>query len=106
MHLVPRDLPLVPLLLPVVAIGLFPLVMLPLLGFLGFKLQVRITESQYDVVSFHRIDTRATDDGGDAGILGCGNPVDLFRFKRAQATDLDIQGAARYCSRPKTAHIY
>jgi hypothetical protein len=36
MHLVPRDLPLVPLLLPVVAIGLFPLVMLPLLGFLGF----------------------------------------------------------------------
>jgi hypothetical protein len=27
---------LVPLLLPVVAIGLFPLVMLPLLGFLGF----------------------------------------------------------------------
>ena len=29
-------LPLVPLLLPVVAIGLFPLVMLPLLGFLGF----------------------------------------------------------------------
>ena len=31
-----RDLPLVPLLLPVVAIGLFPLVMLPLLGFLGF----------------------------------------------------------------------
>ena len=31
-----RDLALVPLLLPVVAIGLFPLVMLPLLGFLGF----------------------------------------------------------------------
>jgi hypothetical protein len=31
-----RDLPLVPLLLPVIAIGLFPLVMLPLLGFLGF----------------------------------------------------------------------
>ena len=31
-----RDLPLIPLLLPVVAIGLFPLVMLPLLGFLGF----------------------------------------------------------------------
>jgi hypothetical protein len=31
-----RDLPLVPLLVPVVAIGLFPLVMLPLLGFLGF----------------------------------------------------------------------
>ncbi|TMJ04568.1 MAG: hypothetical protein E6G97_06345 [Alphaproteobacteria bacterium] len=36
MRLVTRDLPLVPLLLPVVAIGLFPLVMLPLLGFLGF----------------------------------------------------------------------
>ena len=36
MRLVARDLPLVPLLLPVVAIGLFPLVMLPLLGFLGF----------------------------------------------------------------------
>ena len=33
MRLVTRDLPLVPLLLPVVAIGLFPLVMLPLLGF-------------------------------------------------------------------------
>jgi hypothetical protein len=31
-----RDLALVPLLLPVVGIGLFPLVMLPLLGFLGF----------------------------------------------------------------------
>jgi hypothetical protein len=31
-----RDLALVPLLLPIVAIGLFPLVMLPLLGFLGF----------------------------------------------------------------------
>jgi hypothetical protein len=31
-----RDLPLIPLLLPIVAIGLFPLVMLPLLGFLGF----------------------------------------------------------------------
>jgi len=36
MGLTTRDLPLVPLLLPVVAIGLFPLVMLPLLGFLGF----------------------------------------------------------------------
>ena len=36
MRLVTRDLPLVPLLLPVVAIGLFPLVMLPLLGYLGF----------------------------------------------------------------------
>jgi len=31
-----RDLPLVPLLLPVVAVGLFPLVMLPLIGFLAF----------------------------------------------------------------------
>src|SRR3954463_12360984 len=36
MRLVSRDLPLIPLLLPVAAIGLFPLVMLPLLGFLGF----------------------------------------------------------------------
>lgn len=36
MRLTSRDLPLAPLLLPVVAIGLFPLVMLPLLGFLGF----------------------------------------------------------------------
>jgi hypothetical protein len=36
MRLTTRDLPSVPLLLPVVAIGLFPLVMLPLLGFLGF----------------------------------------------------------------------
>jgi len=36
MRLTARDLPLIPLLLPVVAIGLFPLVMLPLLGFLGF----------------------------------------------------------------------
>ena len=36
MRLVSRDLPLIPLLVPVVAIGLFPLVMLPLLGFLGF----------------------------------------------------------------------
>lgn len=36
MRLTSRDLPLIPLLLPVVAIGLFPLVMLPLLGFLGF----------------------------------------------------------------------
>jgi hypothetical protein len=31
-----RDLALVPLLLPIVAVGLFPLVMLPLLGILGF----------------------------------------------------------------------
>jgi hypothetical protein len=31
-----RDLALVPLLLPIVAVGLFPLVMLPLLGVLGF----------------------------------------------------------------------
>jgi hypothetical protein len=31
-----RDLPLVPLLLPVVAVGLFPLVMLPLIGYLAF----------------------------------------------------------------------
>ena len=36
MRLMTRDLPLVPLLLPVIAVGLFPLVMLPLLGFLGF----------------------------------------------------------------------
>jgi hypothetical protein len=36
MHASTRDLPLVPLLLPVVAIGLLPLVMLPLLGFLRF----------------------------------------------------------------------
>src|ERR1044071_8041973 len=36
MRLVSRDLPLLPLLLPVVAIGLFPLVMLPLLRVLGF----------------------------------------------------------------------
>jgi hypothetical protein len=36
MQLANRDLPLVPLLLPVVGVGLFPLVMLPLLGFLGF----------------------------------------------------------------------
>ena len=36
MRLKTRDLPLVPLLLPVIAVGLFPLVMLPLLGFLGF----------------------------------------------------------------------
>ena len=36
MRLVNHDLPLVPLLVPVVAIGLFPLVMLPLLGYLGF----------------------------------------------------------------------
>jgi len=31
-----RDLPLVPLLVPVVAVGLFPLVMLPLIGYLAF----------------------------------------------------------------------
>jgi hypothetical protein len=31
-----RDLPLVPLLVPVVALGLFPLVMLPLIGYLAF----------------------------------------------------------------------
>src|ERR1044072_2560280 len=36
MRLDTRDLPLVPLLAPVVALGLFPLVMLPLLGYLGF----------------------------------------------------------------------
>jgi len=36
MPLTTRDWPLVPLLLPIVAVGLFPLVMLPLLGFLGF----------------------------------------------------------------------
>lgn len=36
MRLDTRDFPLVPLLAPVVAIGLFPLVMLPLLGYLGF----------------------------------------------------------------------
>jgi hypothetical protein len=36
MRLITRDLPLVPFLLPIIAIGLFPLVMLPLLGFLGF----------------------------------------------------------------------
>lgn len=36
MRLVNRDLVLVPALIPVVAMGLFPLVMLPLLGFLGF----------------------------------------------------------------------
>ena len=36
MRLMTRDLPLVPLLLPVVAVGLFPLVMLPLIGFLAF----------------------------------------------------------------------
>ena len=36
MRLTTRDLPLVPLLTPVIAIGLFPLVMLPLLGYLGF----------------------------------------------------------------------
>jgi hypothetical protein len=31
-----RDLVLMPLLLPIVAIGLFPLALLPLLGFIGF----------------------------------------------------------------------
>lgn len=36
MRLQARDLPLIPLLLPVVAVGLFPLVMLPLIGYLGF----------------------------------------------------------------------
>jgi hypothetical protein len=36
MRLMTRDLPLVPLLLPVVAVGLFPLVMLPLIGYLAF----------------------------------------------------------------------
>ena len=36
MRLDTRDFPLVPLLAPVVAVGLFPLVMLPLLGYLGF----------------------------------------------------------------------
>ena len=36
MRLMTRDLPLVPLLVPVVAIGLFPLVMLPLIGYLAF----------------------------------------------------------------------
>jgi hypothetical protein len=36
MRLVNHDVVLVPVLVPVVAVGLFPLVMLPLLGFLGF----------------------------------------------------------------------
>ena len=36
MRLMTRDLPLVPLLVPVVAVGLFPLVMLPLIGYLAF----------------------------------------------------------------------
>jgi hypothetical protein len=31
-----RDLALVPLLLPIAAVGLFPLMLLPLLGFIGF----------------------------------------------------------------------
>lgn len=31
-----RDVALIPFLLPIVGIGLFPLVMLPLLGYLGF----------------------------------------------------------------------
>src|ERR1700745_1390291 len=36
MRLATRDLPLVPLLARLVAVGLLPLVMLPLLGYLGF----------------------------------------------------------------------
>ena len=36
MRLVTRDLPLVPVLLPVIAIGLFPLTLLVLVGYLGF----------------------------------------------------------------------
>lgn len=36
MRLMTRDLPLVPFLLPIVAVGLFPLVMLPLIGYLAF----------------------------------------------------------------------
>jgi len=36
MRLMTRDLPLVPLLVPVVAVGLFPLVMLPMIGYLAF----------------------------------------------------------------------
>ncbi len=36
MHLVNRDLPLVPVLVPVIAIGLFPLTLLVLVGYLGF----------------------------------------------------------------------
>jgi hypothetical protein len=36
MRLANHDLVLLPVLVPVVAMGLFPLVMLPLLGFLGF----------------------------------------------------------------------
>ena len=36
MRLMTRDLPLLPLLVPVVAVGLFPLVMLPLIGYLAF----------------------------------------------------------------------
>jgi len=36
MRLKARDLPLAVALIPVIALGLFPLVMLPLLGFLGF----------------------------------------------------------------------
>jgi hypothetical protein len=35
-RLMTRDLPLVPFLLPIVAVGLFPLVMLPLIGYLAF----------------------------------------------------------------------
>ena len=36
MRLMTRDLPLVPLLVPVVAIGLLPLVILPLIGYIAF----------------------------------------------------------------------
>ena len=36
MRLMTRDLPLLPLLVPVIAVGLFPLVMLPLIGYLAF----------------------------------------------------------------------
>jgi len=36
MRLMTRDLPLVPFLVPVVAVGLFPLVMLPLIGYIAF----------------------------------------------------------------------
>jgi hypothetical protein len=36
MRLAHHDVPLVPLLLPVIALGLSPLLLLPLVGFLGF----------------------------------------------------------------------
>ena len=36
MRLHARDLPLIPFLVPIVAVGLFPLVLLPLIGYLGF----------------------------------------------------------------------